>query len=202
MGSWTAILWAMLLSASAVGQQTPPVVVLPDSRAGAPQAASPAYTLQPTEKEPRSARLLQVQLGGGDFANPNPFQVRQGSYKFSGSELPRLVATSPEALSLAQQANGKFGLATGLLVGGLVTSLGALGTGIAALATLPQNNLNQLSSTTAVLLGTTLGLCLVSLAFSIGGQVVARDATDKWLDAVNTYNRQLVDGRLDPVPSS
>jgi hypothetical protein len=198
MGFWVAVS-TMLLSTSALAQQTPPVVVVPDSTTGvAPPMPALDYTLRPGQKVPLSARLLQVQYGTG-FGNP--FGVQQGYGKFPGSELPRLVAASHQARSLALEANDKFALSTGLLIGGLASDLGALGTAIAGAATIP-NNLNQLPTTSAVLLGVSVGLLVVGVGLTLGGSAVMQEAINRWLDAVNTYNRQLVDGQLDAVPSS
>jgi len=76
-----------------------------------------------------------------------------------------------------------------------------LGTTIAGIITLPQAGTNQVSTTGAVLLGVSTGLLLGAVTLAIAGGAVMQEAINKWLDAVNTYNRQLVDGQLDPVPS-
>jgi hypothetical protein len=197
--SSAAALSAILFAANALAQQTPPVVVVPDTPAGPKASSSPLdYTLRPAAK-PLSARLLQVQYGSGAFGNP--FGVQQGFSTFPGSDLPVLVVASPQASALAREANDKFGLATGLLVGALVCDLSGLGTVIAAIATASESGPNQLSTTSAVLSGVSIGLVVAGLGLAIGGGGVMREAINKWLDAVNTYNRQLVDGQLDRTPS-
>jgi hypothetical protein len=188
---------SILFAANGLAQQTPPVVVAPDASAGT-KAPALDYTLSPAAK-PLSARLLQVQYGSGAFGNP--FGVQQGFGNFPGSDLPVLVVASPQASALAREANEKFGLATGLLVGALVLDLSGLGTIIAAIATASESGSNQISTTSAVLSGVSIGLVVAGLGLAIGGGGVMREAINKWLDAVNTYNRQLVDGQLDRTPT-
>ncbi len=188
---------AILFAANALAQPPPPVVVVPDPSSGA-KAPPLDYTLGPAAK-PLSARLLQVRYGSGAFGSP--FEVQQGFGTFPGSDLPVLVAASPEASALAREANEKFGLATGLLVGALVLDLSGLGTIIAAIATASESGSNQLSTTSAVLTGVSIGLVVAGLGMAIGGGGVMREAINRWLEAVNTYNRQLVDSQLDRIPS-
>jgi hypothetical protein len=181
-----------------MAQTAPPVVIAPGGPAG---ATSPPldYTLRPPPKPSLSERLLQVQSDPVFLGNP--FGVAQGFGKFRGSELPRLVAASPRARTLALEANDKFGTASGLFVGALIADVGALGTAIGSIVAQSQaTNQNQLTTTTGVLLGVTLGLLLVGVGLSAAGGAIERDAVNQWLEAVNTYNRELVGGQLDASP--
>lgn len=55
-----------------------------------------------------------------------------------------------------------------------------------------------ISTGTAVPIGTSLSLLLVGLGLGIAAAVVRQNAMGVWYDAMNTYHRELIDGRLGP----
>jgi hypothetical protein len=190
--AWT-LLSALLATAASAQPPAPPAVV-PYNSSG----TSAVYAASAADRP--SMRLLQVQLGsGGDWFNP--FAVMRGTTKFEGADLPHLVADYPDAKRLADEANSKFQLATGLVVGALVADTGSIAMLIGAIATQPSYS-NQLSTTSAVFLGVGVGLLVVGITLSIFGTTTQREAAAKWLEALNTYNREMLDGTDRPIPGS
>jgi hypothetical protein len=189
-----AAVWTLIsaLLANAVPAQ-------PAAATGLVPSGTPPVYAPPSPDRP-SMRLLQVQLGsGGDWFNP--FAVMRGTTKFEGADLPRLVADYPDAKRLADEANSKFQLTTGLIIGGGIADIGALAMLISAIATQPSYS-NQLSTTSAVFVGVGVGLLVVGVTLSIIGTSTQREAGAKWLEAVNTYNRQMLDSTVRAVPGS
>jgi hypothetical protein len=181
----------LLTSGATTPPEPPPTVLTPDSHM-APMPAVPTVPAQPPER--LSMRLLQVQLDGGELG------LRQGGQKFKLADLPRLVAAYPDAELLAREANDKLGLANGLGWGGLIATLGWTGTLIGAAAATP-SYAHQLTTASDVLLGVSVGLLITSIGLFIAGGSAARSGLDKWLEAVNTYNRQMLDDSTRPIPS-
>jgi hypothetical protein len=201
MNSWLATTaLACMTSATALAQPAPPTapptVLVPDI---APALPAPTRAPNGIPRALPSARLLQPRATSGLFSIP--YEVQQGPYTFQGSQLEMAVAGSPEALGLAREANAKFGEGSAFLIGGTVASLVGIGTLVASIATFPKNSFDDATAST-VLIGTTLGLVVVALALDIAGASLATDGVRKWFEAVNTYNRQLIDGQIQTlVPS-
>jgi hypothetical protein len=145
-------------------------------------------------------RLIEIQLGGGGDLF-NPYDARIGGQKHPGAELPRLVSAYPDALKLAEEANDRFQLAEVLIVSSLIAEAGSIGFLIAGIATQPTYTYQ--SNTTSLVLGSVgIGLLVVGVVLTITGGSAERDGVTKWLEAVNTYNREMVDRATVPVPSS
>ena len=184
-------------STTALAQPTPsvpPGAIAPDNGPALPPlVAAPGGV-------PRafpSARLLQARPVSSFFSIP--YEVQQGPYTFRASQLEMVVAGSPEAVPLAREAIAKFDQGKAFLISGTVVSFAGIGTAVASIATLNSGNGDTTAS--IVLLSTTLGLLVVALGLDIVGINVANDGIQKWFEAVNAYNRQLMDGQLQTIPS-
>jgi hypothetical protein len=155
------------------------------------QFASPAlaqseYQLQPPERRyPLSAQILQINLA--------PFQVTRG-----GFEVPDLllaVAGSPRAQELIQTGQSQASTGTILGVTSIVAFLGSLIISVAIAASAGPHPTD--SQATAV--GVTLGVGLVvGLVAGIAGGVLQASGLHNIAQGINSYNADLLDGRLQP----
>jgi hypothetical protein len=179
--------------------QPPPETLPPEPSNGRSEPATrrpaqppTAPASNPTSPErPFSAHLLQVHLTNGW----SPIQITR-----DGAESPDLVAEvtgSDQAANLVRSGQSQVSTGTVLMICGLVVEVGTL---IIAIP-LVNNNPNPSSQQAAQLAGGLAAGVIVGAVVEIAGAFIRMNGYHDIVEAVNTYNADLVDGHLVAPPT-